>query len=65
VKKVRKVLNRRHSFKWGALTGILGGATALTQYIPQSWPTWLAAGLTVVALALSGIAAFIKPSDGD
>lgn len=60
---MRRAVRRRHSLKWGALTGMLGSGTALLQFIPQSWPTWVGIGLTLAAFAVTGISAVIGGDD--
>jgi hypothetical protein len=61
MREIRKFVNKRHRLKWGALSGLLGCGTALLQYIPQSWPSWVGIGLTVVAFVVAGVSQFVEP----
>lgn len=63
MRRVKKAFTRRHRIKWAALGGALGSATALLQYIPQSWPTWVGLSLTVAAFVLAAVSSAIEPSD--
>ena len=61
MKRVRRAFTRRHGIKWGALGGMLASGTALLQYTPQSWPTWVGVTLTLCAFAAAGVSSFIAP----
>lgn len=61
----KRIFNRRHGIKWGALGGLLGSGTALLQYIPQTWPTWIGVALTVAAFVASGVSSVVQPEGAD
>ena len=62
---VRRAVNKRRTPFWFVVSGVMGGATAMLQFVPASWPTWATAVATLLAFAALGLSRFIEPDDDD